>query len=107
MALLTTQNIVTAGIAVTYSAVAASDTVVPGVTDFIHVKNGGGSPTTVTITTPGTVDGLAIADRAVVVTNATEKMIKIPAEFYRDPATGLATVTCSPTTSVTIAALRV
>lgn len=42
---------------------------------FLHVKNGGGSPITVTIDTPGTIDGMAIPNLAVVVTNAEERII--------------------------------
>ena len=34
---------------------------------LLHVKKGAGADTTITIVTPGTVDGLAIADRVVVI----------------------------------------
>lgn len=108
MALLTTQDITTAGLQPTYTAAAGGgDTMVPDDRTFLHVKNGGGAPITVTMVTPGTVDTLAITDRAVSVTNALDKMIRIPADIYRDPATGLASITYSAVTTVTVAAIRV
>jgi hypothetical protein len=52
---------------------------------FIHVVNATGHDATVTIETPNTVDGLAIADRAVVVTSAEERMIgPFPPNIYND-----------------------
>ena len=52
---------------------------------FIHVKNGGGSPDTVTIVTQTTVDGNAIADRAVVVPAGEEKFIgPFPPHLYNN-----------------------
>lgn len=108
MATRAVESIPTAGIAATYYAatVTTGDKVAAGEGVFIHVKNGGGSPITVTLTTPGTVDTLAIADRAVTVTNAGEKFIAVPV-LYRDPADGLATFVCSAVTSVTFAAVRI
>lgn len=38
---------------------------------FVHIKNTNGSSRTLTIQTPGTVDGLAIADRTVTVAATT------------------------------------
>jgi hypothetical protein len=103
VALLTTQQMAASGTAVTYSAVSASDTgdVSNGRT-FLHVKNAGGSPDTVTVITPGTVGGLAIADQVVTVTNATEKFIG-PLDPVLYGTAGVATVTHSFTTSVTAA----
>ncbi len=108
MSLLTTQSASVTGLQATYGAVSASDTV--SIQDdrvFLHVKNGGGSSDTVTIVTPGTVSGLAVADQAVVVANGTEKLIPIPASLYADPATGLVTIQHSFTTSVTCAIVRI
>ncbi len=42
--------------------------------------------TTVTLYTPNTVDGLAIADRTVTVTAAHTEMIPLPRDVYGDPA---------------------
>lgn len=108
MALLATQEMALTGTVATYSAASASDTFVPDDRTFLHVKNGGGSSDTVTVVTPGTAaGGLAIADAVSAVANATEEFIgPFPAQHYADPATGLATVTHSFTTSVTVAVVK-
>jgi hypothetical protein len=111
MALLTTQNISRTGITPTYAAVAASDTFVPDGQTFLHVKNGGGSPDSVTVATgSGTspAAGLTVSMAAVSVTNGQERMIgPFPANFFADPTTGLATVTHGFTTSVTVGVFKV
>lgn len=110
MALLATQEMALTGTAVTYSAAAASDTFLPDDRTFLHVKNGGGSPDTVTVVTPRTDPrtGQAETDAVSTVTNATEEFIgPFPADVFADPTTGLATVTHSFTTSVTVAVVRV
>lgn len=103
MALLSTQTIVRTGLTPAYTAVAASDTFVPGDGVFLHVKNAGGSPDSCVIAVAGSdPPGFVIADNTVSVTNAQERMIgPLPANFFADPTTGLATVTHSFTTSVT------
>jgi len=108
MALLTAQQIAVAGSQPTYAAVSASDTIQPDGNDnmFLHVKNAGGSPDTVTIVIPGTYLTVAIADITVSVPATTgDRMIAVPMAAM-DPATGLITVTHSFTTSVTQALLR-
>jgi hypothetical protein len=47
---------------------------------------------------------LAVADRAVTVTNGTFREIPVPSR-YNDPSTGLASITYSAVTSVTVAAI--
>lgn len=108
MATLATQVVPNAGLQATYAtaAVAGGDKCATGDGVFLHVRNGAGAPITVTLATPGTVDSLAVADRAVVVTNALEKFIPVP-DLYRDPADGLCAITYSSPTSVTVAVLRV
>lgn len=107
MATLTTQNIDTDGLTPTYAAAAGGgDKMLPGDHDFLHVKNGGGSPITVTLVTPSTVDTLAVDNRAVAVANGAEAMIKVTSELYRDPTDGLASITYSGVTTVTVAAIR-
>lgn len=103
MALLATQTIVRTGLTPAYTAVAATDTLVPGADVFIHVKNGGASPDTcVCQVLAGDPPGLTISDNSVSVTNAQERMIgPLPAQFFADPTTGLCTVTHSFTTTVT------
>ena len=109
MATLSVQNIPAAGLSPTYSAASGGgDKLKPGRTTFLHVINGDVSAMVVTIATPGTVSGLAIADRAVTVGASDEQMIPVPAELYSDPAdSGLASVTYSAVTGVTVAALRI
>lgn len=60
----TVQQMSRAGLAPSYVAVdnTNGETVPNNGTTFIHVKNTGGSPCTVTVGTPGTQDGLAVAD---------------------------------------------
>lgn len=109
MALLTTQSISKAGIVPTYTAAAGGgDTMVPGATDFLHVKNGGGSSITVTLAIPAslTFDGLAVTSPTATITAGSEQMIKVIPERYRDPTTGLAVITYSGVTTVTVAAIR-
>lgn len=108
MATLTTQNISTTGLVPTYAAAAGGgDAMVADSTSFLHVKNGSGGSITVTLVTPATVDtNLAVGDRAVVVTAGTDQMIAVPDSLYRDPTTGLASITYSGVTSLTVAAIR-
>lgn len=103
MALLTTQTIVRAGLSPAYTAVAATDTFVPDAQTFLHVKNAGGSPDVVTISVlAGNPPGLTISNLSVSVTNAQERMIgPLPAQFFADPVTGLATAAHGFLTSVT------
>lgn len=108
MALLTVQQIGISGLAPTYSAVAASDTIPVGDDRvFLHVKNASGTTDTVTITDPGTTPaGSAATNPTVSVPITTgDRMIALPLALAA-PATGLVTVSHSQTTSVTCAAVR-
>lgn len=112
MAQLTVQPIVAAGLAATYaSAAGGGDTVIPDDRTFLHVKNGGGSPITVTLVAEGTCSfgsSSPTHDRAVSVTNGTEKYIPTgPKTQFADAATGLVSITYSAVTSVTIAAVSI
>jgi hypothetical protein len=72
---------------------------------FLLVKNGGVAPINVTITTPTTVDGNAVADLVVVVTNAEQRMIgPFPPNLYNTD--GYVYVDYSSGTTVTAAVLR-
>ena len=76
---------------------------------FLYVKNGGGSDSEVTVAAPGTVDGLAIADRVVdVAAGEDEIMGPYPPDIYNEEAgvTDTIEVTFEQVTSVTIAALQ-
>ena len=108
MALLTVQSsLPTAGLVPAYTAVNSTDTV--SVADdraYLVVKNASGSGITVTIVTPGTVSGLAIADPTYAVAAAGERHIPLPNSLFQDPATGLITIQYSAVTSVTAAVVR-
>ena len=105
---LTVQSVTRSGTVPTYGAVDAvnGDEFTNDGRTFIHVKNGAGAPITVTISTPGTVDGLAVAERTVSVTNASEKMIgPFPPGTYNQ-ATGEVHLDYSSGTSITIAVCK-
>jgi len=74
---------------------------------FLHVLNASGDVATLTFVTPKTVDGLAIADRAVAITDAEERMIgPFPPTIYND-ADRLVQITYSVIdVGVTVALLR-
>ena len=73
---LTVQPIIRTGLTASYS-----DATTGGIAfanegrSVVHIKNGSGATTTLTIVTPGTVDGLAISDRTVQIAAATEEFI--------------------------------
>ena len=110
MALLTKQQVTRAGLNPSFVAVGGSgDEFVPGDQTYLHVKNGGGGASTVTIVTPRTAKGQAIADVTVSVPAAGERIIgPFPESEYADPndVNRRADVSCSPTTSVTIACIE-
>lgn len=68
---------------------------------FIHVKNGGGSDDTVTIVSQNTEDGLAVADRTIVVTAGEERVIGPLLKHVYNDGDGLVNFTHSFITSVT------
>lgn len=111
MALLATQSITRAGLAPAYAAAAGGgDTFTPDRNTFLHIKNASAGAITVTIVTPRTdALGNAIADNTVSVPATTgDRMIgPFPAEFYADPTTGLANITYSGVTSLTVGAFNV
>jgi hypothetical protein len=87
------------------SAAGGGDTMVGAQGVHLYVNNGGGAPITVTLVTPEVVEGsLAVTDRTVSVTNGTWKLIPVPSR-YNDSTTGLASITYSAVTTVTVAAI--
>lgn len=110
MALLATGSVTrTNGIVATLAAASGGgDTFTPVQNQFLMVTNGGGSPITVTVATPGQVRGLDIVQISVSVTNGTTKFILIsPPDFVMDPTTGLGNITYSAVTSVTVGVFQV
>ena len=104
MALLATQTISYAGIAETLVAAAGGgDEFTPEEGQFIKVVNGGGGSINVTIVTPGTFKGQAIADIVVAVPNGAHRLIRVtPPELFANPADGKGDITYSGVTSVTV-----
>jgi hypothetical protein len=112
MTALVTQVVPNVGVDISTSLVAATngDTAACGSGTFLLVKNASGSGITVTLTTPGVIDGrLAIADStspSIALTSGLG-LIPLPSSLYADPTTGLATINYSATSSVTVAVVRV
>lgn len=115
---LTPQTTVRAGLTAVYLGAGASPLL--NVTDtftfnntgneVLHFKKSGAGACTVTIATPGTVDGLAVADRTVTVPATTGDLFvgPFPANIYNTPGTDLfAGFTVSEVTGLTLAILRV
>ena len=115
MATLTRQSIVPAGLANTYAAAAGGGDVIDnsdGKT-FLHVKNAGGGSITVTVTAQSTSlvtathGTLTVANIAVAVGAAAEKIIgPFPKAAYNNASDQLA-ITYSGVTSVTIAGFKI
>ena len=108
MALLATQSIAITGVVPAYSAASGGgDTFVPSDRTYLHVKNGGGSPITVTVVTPGeAAPGVAVADPSMSVSNGSEKIMgPFYSSVYQD-STGTASISYSAVTSVTIGCFR-
>ncbi|MFJ2701887.1 hypothetical protein ACIO3R_01645 [Streptomyces sp. NPDC087428] len=83
------------------AATGAGDTAPVGPGTFLLVINGGGASRTVTVATPGTVAGHAVADATLVV--AAGKSGVIPLTNLFRGATGRAAITYDAVTSVTVA----
>jgi len=110
MALLALQTISAGGITPTYgAATGGGDKVSLSATNvFLHVKNGGGSSVTVTITTQAnSYKGLTVPDRTVTVAASGEKMIGPLDPALHADINQQASIGYSAVTSVTVAALRI
>jgi hypothetical protein len=111
MAILTTQTIVRTGLAPTYAAAAGGgDACETGDDVFLHVKNTSGGAITVTLAigaSQSTVSGVTYGNTTVSVPATTgDRMIGPVSSIYKDATTGLATITYSGVTNLTVAALR-
>lgn len=86
------------------AAAGGGDTAPVGPDHFLFVSNADASPHTVTIATPGTVDGHAIADATLVV--AAGKSGVIPLTNLFRGATGRAALTYDGVTAVKVAVFK-
>ncbi|HEY5834980.1 hypothetical protein [Streptomyces sp.] len=109
MATLTANSIASGGTLNNPVAASAGGDKVQPVGDrvFIEVTNGGGSSITVTVPSYATVRGQAAADRTVTIAASATKKIPIYADLNTNPADGLASITYSGVTTVTVGAYRV
>jgi hypothetical protein len=112
MALLTVSTITGAGAVTNLAAVSASDTIsasdigTRGV--LLDVNNANAGTLTVTVSDPGTTDAgnpAAGAATTITLTTGTRKRIYV-GPFNVNLSTGVATITYSPTSSVTAEAFR-
>lgn len=106
MAALSLQVLVPGGSESTLAqAASGGDTCPAGPGVFLEVANGAASAVTVTLATPGNVEGLAISDREVSVPAGETWKIPVPKIFAK--ADGQCDVTYSATTDVTVGAFKV
>lgn len=107
MATLTVEDVTNTGLNATYNAVSASDEFANNGRVIIHVVNADASANTVGITTPQTVNGLAVADAGGSVPAGEDRFFgPFPLATFND-GSGNVTVTHSNTTSNTVAVLRI
>ncbi|MEU9888011.1 hypothetical protein [Sphaerisporangium sp. NPDC051011] len=107
MAALPTQVLVPSGSASTLVAASGSgDTCTPGDGVFLEVNNANAAARTVTLVTPGTVEGLAINDRPVTIPAGERWKIPVPARLYA-AADGQCSITYTPdAASVTVGCFK-
>lgn len=108
MATLGVQSITTTGLAANYANATATtgDRFLPADGTFLHVKNANAGPVSVLLDTPAQIDGLDVAQRTISIPTGTDRFIAVPDSLYR-ASDGLATVTCTPNTSVTLAVIHI
>lgn len=111
MATLTTQVVKRTGVVPTYAAAAGGgDRFTPDANTFLHVKNGSAGSITVTVAaTKVPTPDMTIASVAVAIAAGAEKMIgPLPADvFAATDGSGLADITYSGVTSLTVAVVKV
>lgn len=107
MATLTTQPVIQSGLGPTYVAAnAGGDKVVPGPTTFLHAKNASGGALTVTVASVTPCNQGSTHNLVVSVPAGGDRMIgPITPDRFAAVADGLAAVTYSGVTSLTVAAI--
>ena len=74
---------------------------------FIIVKNGGASPINVTIQTPATIEGIAIAEVVIAVAASAEEMIgNFPPSIFNQ-TDGMIYIDFSAVTDITVGAFKI
>jgi hypothetical protein len=89
------------------AANAGGDDCEAGAGIYLIVHNSNAATRDVTLVTPGTVDGLAIADRVFTLTATTGMHIVPVGPLYRDATTGRCSITYTAATGVTVCVIRV
>jgi len=110
MALLAAQQISITGLNPTFAAANSSDTIVPDDRVILIYLNTNAATRTISLVTPTKLDqfGQALPNVDVVIAAVTGREVIGPIDqSFADPATGLATITLSATTNVTVAAVRI
>ncbi len=105
MATLAAQSISRSGLEpVPVAAAGGGDKFTPSDRTFVTVANGSGGDITVTVVSVTTVIGLAVADSVTVVTAGESRDIgPFPHEHFAAASDGLAAITYSGVTSLTVA----
>lgn len=102
------QQIARAGLAPTYQSIDATDTYLINNAGkmFVQVKNTGATESVVSVVTPGTVDGLAIAERTftVPITTGDRMAGPFPPSVYNAAGEHLIRLTQDQATGVTLGA---
>lgn len=107
MAILNAQKAALGGLQPAFAAAAGGGDQAPvGEKLLLIVRNGDAAAKTVTLTTPGTVGDLAVADAQQVIPASGTAMFALKASAFRDPVTGRASITYSAVTSVTVAVVQ-
>jgi len=108
MAVLTKQTASRSANAITMAAAAAGGDKFDNTgSELVLIKNGSGSPVTLTITTPATMDGLAVTDRTVAIPAGEMHLLgPWPTKYYND-SNGQVSLGYSAETSVEVAIIGV
>lgn len=106
---ITPQSVTSTGAAITYEAANVDGhSYLLNQSRVLHVKNGSATVAlTVTIPTPGTVDGLAITDRTITVPISSDRFVALGAGTTYLQSGGVAHIDYSAVTSVTVAVFDV
>ena len=108
---LAVQTVVQTGLAPVYtSSLSISDVYIfpnDGAKVWIHAKKTGAGPCNLTLVTPGTVQGLAVADRVVVVPATTGDVMIFAGPGSAYVSAGRSSFTVSEVTGLSVAVLKV